>query len=183
MGHTAEGTVSFFDLALLEAFKVRDGIFLWVCSMSGARRHEGAFLRGQLSSRMMWTSLTHKWGFLSLGLPVCLLQAQQLFFHLPMFSFDTSELNLSDVSMISDFLFSDQYIIFFHQSSMNVLCPSFHSKTLHSTTSVSRVSTRHPFWTFSDLPCPWWLWQFLRYAGLDFVNIPKFEFVWYPVNL
>lgn len=99
-----------------------------------------------LSSRMMWMSLTHKWGFISLWLLILFLQLYNSFL-LPsyMLSFDTSQFNLSVVSMISDFLFSDQYIVCFHQFSKNVLCLSFHLKTLHSTTSMSWVSTRHPY--------------------------------------
>lgn len=139
-----------FDLALLEALRAIDWIFLWV-SKYGVRRSWRSFSQKSSPLDCVQISFTSEvsshWGFQSAyyssvtvfsSLPTCF----PLIHHSLTF--------LSVVLMISDFHFSGQYIVWFYQSSMNVLCPSFHSKTF--STSVFRVFTRRYFLNILTLP-------------------------------
>lgn len=129
----------------------------------------------------------HRWGFLSLWLPVCLLQlSNNLSF--PAFYFPMHpQLHLSSfVPMISALAISRRGTVWFHHFFTSVLCPRFHSKTLHSTNcSVSRAATRLPP---LDCPRPFLslVTLMVSQAGQDFfvfMKNPMFEFVRYFLNL
>lgn len=104
VGHMWEGTLSFFWSGFVGGTQ-GDRLDIPLSLQVWGQKVMKVLFSEELSSRLC-ANLIHKWRFLSLGLPICLLQLCYSFF-LPsyMLSFDTSQLNLS-FCCVNDFWFS-----------------------------------------------------------------------------